>query len=122
MRLIYLFTVIAGVAFVASLVLNPGFTHFLSRLGKTEFYVYIVDPGRRILASATPRSKQKTFVYHLPAIDEQGAQKALTFTSPEQLSLYTYVRLYVSSAGTVTAWEEIPTQQLPQRIKDGQTR
>jgi len=38
------------------------------------------------------------------------------------LSMDTYVRLYVSSAGTVTAWEEIPTQQLPEKIRHGQFR
>ena len=122
MNQIYLIATIAGLAFVASMVLNPSFANLLSRMGKNEFYVYIVEPGKRTLASLKQKTTQKTFVYHLPAIDEHGAQKALTFTSHEQLSMDTYVRLYVSSAGTVTAWEEIPTQQLPEKIRHGQFR
>jgi len=120
MKQIYLIATIAGAAFLASMVLNPSFSNLLKRLGKNEFYVYIVDPGKRTLASLTQKTAQKTFVYHLPGIDEHGAQQALTFTSHEQLSMDTYVRLYVSSTGTVTAWEEIPTQQLPDRIRHGQ--
>ena len=122
MKLTYLLAIIAGTAFFASLVLNPSFGHLLSRMGKHEFYAYVVDPGKRTLASLSAKAGKKRFVYSLPAIDVHGAEKALTFIAPEQLSLDTYVRLYVSSAGTVTAWEEVPTQDLPKRISHGQVR
>lgn len=122
MRKIYLLTTFAGIAFFASMILNPAFGKLLSRLGKREFYVYVVDPGKRTLAKLSSKRQQNIFVYHLPAIDAHGAEKALSFSSHEQLSLDTYVKLYVSSTDIVTAWEEIPTQQLPERIRNGQLR
>lgn len=117
MKRIYALAVIAGTAFFASMILNPAFDGLLKRLGKSEFYVYVVDAGQRSLVG---NLSHQEFVYRVPAMDAHGTEKTLTFTSDKQLSLDTYVRLYVSSADEVTAWEEIPTQELPDRIKHGQ--
>jgi uncharacterized protein (TIGR01655 family) len=112
---------IAGIAFFASLVMHPSFERLVERLGKNQFYVYVVDAGKRTLAGAGAMAHQ-TFLYHVPATDGRGTEKTLTFTSDRQLSLDTYVRLYVSSAGKVTAWEEVPTQELPERMQHDQGR
>lgn len=116
MKRIYVVSLFAGLAFIASMVLNPAFNNTLNRWGKKEFYVYVVDPGKRILPDTIVRH---IYEYRLPAMDEGGSQKTLTFTSDKQLSLDTYLRLYVSSADKVTAWEEVPQQELPDRIKNG---
>lgn len=116
MKRIYALALFAGIAFVASMIFNPAFSDVVKRWGKEEFYVYVVDAGKRILSSPAPRQR---YEYRLPAMDETGMQKTLTFTSDKQLSLDTYVRLYVSSADKVTAWEEVQQQELPDRIKNG---
>ncbi|GEM_PF-1241786 len=119
MKPIYLIASCAGLTFFTSLVMNPSFDRLLERLGKNEFYIYVVDAGKRTLAGAGAMAHQ-SFLYRVPAMDGRGTEKTLTFTSDKQLSLDTYVRLYVSSAGKVTAWEEVPTQELPALMKHGQ--
>src|SRR5450830_1565564 len=116
MKRIYALALFAGGAFVISMVFNPAFHDVVKRWGKQQFYVYVVDPGKRLLPNAVKRQR---YEYQLPAIDKSGAQKTLTFTADKQLSLDTYLRLYVSSADKVTAWEEVPQQELPDRIKNG---
>lgn len=116
MKRIYVLAVIAGIAFIVSTLMNPAFNNSLNRWGKQQFYVYVVDPGKRILPDAVLR---QTYEYHLPAMNEAGAQKSLTFTADKQLALDTFLRLYVTSAGKVTAWEEVPQMELPDRIKNG---
>ena len=116
MKRIYALSLFAGLAFVVSMIFNPGFNAVTKRWGKEEFYVYVVDAGKQTLADSLKRQR---YVYRLPAVDESGAQKTLTFTSDNQLSLDTYLRLYVSSADKVTAWEEVPQHELPERIKNG---
>jgi len=116
MKRIYVLSLLAGVAFAACVLMSPGFNELLKRLGKDEFYVYVLNPGKKILPDAYAGQH---YEYQLPAVGESGAQKTLTFTAAKQLALDTYLRLYVSSAGRVTAWEEVPQQELPDRIKNG---
>lgn len=116
MKRIYALSLLAGIAFVVSMVLNPAFRDVWNRWGKQEFYVYVVDSGKKLLSGNIMRHH---YEYRLPAIAESGLQKTLTFTSDQQLSLDTYLRLYVSSADKVTAWEEVPQKELPDRIKNG---
>jgi uncharacterized protein (TIGR01655 family) len=117
MKPIYALALIAGIAFFSSLIMNPSFDRLLQRLGKKQFYVYVVDAGKRTLDGAVAH---QTFLYHMPAMDDHGTEKTLTFTSDKQLALDTYVRLYVSSKDKVTAWEEIPTQEVSTLLKHGQ--
>ena len=114
MKRMYLTAIVAVVVFVTSMLLNPGFSEVIKRWGKQEFYVYVT--GKRSWSGSPPRQH---FEYQLEGMDEDGVQKTLQFVAPEQLALDTYLRLYVTSAGTVTAWEEIPQQELPERIKNG---
>ncbi len=116
MKRIYVLSLLAGVAFAASVLLSPAFNSLLNRFGKDQFYVYVIDAGKRILPGAVVK---EIYEYRLPAMDESGEQKTLTFTADKQLSLDTYLRLYVSSANKVTAWEEVQQQELPNRIKNG---
>jgi len=116
MKRIYVLSLLAGVAFAVCVLMSPGFNELLKRVGKDEFYVYVVNPGKKTPPQAHVAQR---YEYQLPAVGESGAQKTLTFTASKQLSLDTYLRLYVSSADKVTAWEEIPQQELPDRIKNG---
>ncbi|AKZ63308.1 hypothetical protein F506_12045 [Herbaspirillum hiltneri N3] len=116
MKRIYVLSLLAGVAFAICVVMSPGFNELLKRVGKDEFYVYVIDPGKKILPGAYVRQH---YEYRLPAVGESGVQKTLTFTATKQLSLDTYLRLYVSSADQVTAWEEVQQRELPDRIKNG---
>jgi len=116
MKRIYVLSLLAGIAFAASVLLSPGFNNLLNRMGKDHFYVYVADSGKRIFPDTVVA---QIYEYRLPAVGESGAQKTLTFTATKQLSLDTYLRLYVSSAGQVTAWEEVQQRELPDRIKNG---
>ena len=116
MKRIYVLSLLAGVAFAACVLMSPGFNALLKRVGKDEFYVYVVNPGKKMLSDVHAGTH---YEYRLPAVEENGMQKTLTFTANKQLSLDTYVRLYVSSADQVTAWEEVQQQELPERIKNG---
>lgn len=114
MRLKYLVSiVIVSVIFVYGLstLLHPEFNRYLNRVGKAQYYTVILEDGK-----IDPKASGKiltTFRYRLPAYNANGDKWLLDFSAIKQLRHHAYLRLYVKTNGTVTAWEEVSREQLP---------
>ncbi|MFA2693779.1 YxeA family protein [Bacillus mycoides] len=89
----------------------------LKLYGKGKYYVQIKGEGE---------IKDKTRVYTLPAYDEEGAEKKISFTShkaenDKKLKEDAFLRLYVSEDNDksvdVKSYEEVKKEDLPEKVK-----
>ncbi|EJW18777.1 YxeA family protein [Paenibacillus alvei] len=80
-----------------------------NRDGKQQYYVQTVgDPNEQ-------------GEYTLPAFDENGNEKKLTFMKTgenRKFKEHAFLRVYVKDEERVTAYEEISKDELPDKVKD----
>lgn len=58
------------------------------------------------------------YIYTLAAYDDNGKEKELVFGSSRQLREGAFIRLTVFSMRGVTDWEEVQTEELPERVRE----
>lgn len=78
--------------------------------GKTRYYTRVVNDEVWV-------NHQERYVYTLDAYTDKGKKRSLTFTSSKQLREGAYLELYVARFRGVTYWQEVPYDELPERVK-----
>lgn len=57
-------------------------------------------------------------IYTLAAYDDNGKEKELVFGSSRQLREGAFIRLTVFSLRGVTDWEEVQSEELPEKVRE----
>ncbi len=96
------------------------FTLIIPKFGTAYYYAQIdntrveqIDPERGVInfQGSLPYS------YTLPALDEKGREKDITFSASKELTEGAYIRLTVMPVRGVTAWEEVQYEELPDAVR-----
>ncbi|WP_028391119.1 YxeA family protein [Bacillus cihuensis] len=90
----------------------------LNRLGADEYYTRIEGQGKKIEDKADNGQKYVSYEYELPAYDQEGKKKTLTFTATKQLREKAYLSLFVKDGKGVTSYQEVTKEELPEKAKD----
>ncbi len=108
------------ILFAAALGLICLFTLILAKPGNNYYYTQIdntrieqIDPQGGVInfQGSLPYS------YTLPALDEKGKKKDITFSASKELTEGAYIRLTVKPIRGVTAWEEVQYEELPAAVR-----
>ncbi|MBM7585490.1 uncharacterized protein (TIGR01655 family) [Bacillus pakistanensis] len=101
---------IGGLVFIQNVNLN--------RLGADQYYVQIEGQGKKIEDKSDTGQKYVSYEYELPAFDQEGKPKTLTFTANKQLREKAYLSLFVKDGKGVTSYQEVTKEELPEKAKD----
>lgn len=78
--------------------------------GKTPYYTQVNN-------KEAFKNSDGRYEYNLPAYSTRGEDKVLNFTSSKSLREGAYLELYTTTFRGVTYWQEIPYDDLPERVK-----
>ncbi len=90
----------------------------LNRLGTDSYYVHINEEGEKIESKINTGEVVVRYEYTLPAFDEKGHEKTLTFTSQHQLRPDAYLTLFLKKETEVTSYEEVEEKEVPDKALD----
>ncbi len=95
---------------------------FLSGAGSTYYYTQIDDSKIEQIHSRggviDPQGGMR-YSYTLPAYDEDGDEKEITFGTSRELREGAFIRLKVMPVRGVLEWSEIPYEDLPAAVQSG---
>ncbi|MEK4029980.1 YxeA family protein [Pseudobacillus sp. FSL P4-0506] len=86
-----------------------------NRIGTDKYYTQINGEGSKMEDKGSNGVVYVRYEYELPAYDQDGDKKTLTFTSEKQLREKAYLLLYTKSGKGVTSYQEIPAKELPEK-------
>lgn len=90
----------------------------VNRLGADNYYVQITENGKKIEYKSTNGEKFVSYEYTLPAINEDGKEQNLTFTSNHQLREKAYINLFVKREKEVTSYQEVKKEEIPAKARE----
>lgn len=88
----------------------------LNRVGTDEYYTQINGGGTKLEDKDSEGGIHIRYEYELPAYDEDGNQKTLTFTADKQLRENAYLLLFVKDGKGVTSYQEVTVEELPEKV------
>ncbi|KEF40240.1 conserved hypothetical protein TIGR01655 [Schinkia azotoformans MEV2011] len=89
-----------------------------NRVGADEYYTQINGKGKVIEDKINNGEKIISYEYELPAFDENGRQKTMTFTAQKQLRENAYLLLFVKDNKGVTSYQEVKKDELPKKVSE----
>ncbi|WP_025027867.1 YxeA family protein [Caldalkalibacillus mannanilyticus] len=90
----------------------------INRLGADEYYTQVEGQGERLEDILSSGEIMVRYEYTLPAFNQAGQQKLLTFTAPKQLQEKAYLVLYVKNEKVVTSYQEVNEQEIPEKAAE----
>ena len=87
----------------------------LNRFGAEHYYIQITTDGESEVTVIDTGEKMERFSYQLPAYNEQGDMKEMTFTSHKNLRRDAYLKLFYKESKGVTSYEEVQENDIPEK-------
>lgn len=89
-----------------------------NRLGADQYYTQIIGQGTENKNKANNGAIYVSYEYELPAYNQDGDEKELTFTAQKQLREEAYLKVYVKNGKGVTSYQEVEKSDIPQKASD----
>ena len=88
-------------------------------LGGDSYYTQIINEGTRQIETYDDREDMVYYDYELPAFDENGNEKELSFSSfkARPLKKEAYLKLTWNKNKGVTSFEEVSEKELPKNVQ-----
>lgn len=110
---IIVFVLILGTGFYGMFFLGMGSTYYYTQIDNTKFTEN--SSGGVVDLSGGGGLEN---IYTLTAYDDNGKEREIVFGSSRQLREGAFIRLTVFSMRGVTDWEEVQTEELPERVRE----
>ncbi|MGG3891518.1 YxeA family protein [Metabacillus fastidiosus] len=112
-----------GAIVIAIIVVLIGFVIFIqnvniNRFSADQYYVKISESGNKLEGKTESGQVYVQYEYKLPAFDQSGNEKELTFTAPKELRQNAYLMLYVKNGQEVTSYQEVKEKEIPEKVAD----
>lgn len=87
----------------------------LNRFGAEHYYIQITTDGESEVTVLDNGEKMERFSYELPAYNDKGDVKEMTFTSHKNLRRDAYLQLFYKESKGVTSYEEVQEDAIPEK-------
>lgn len=87
----------------------------VNRLGADSYYLQITESGNEIEGKISTGDVIIRYEYALPAFNEEGNEKALTFRSRHVLRQNAYLELFLKDGKGITSYREVKKKEVPEK-------
>lgn len=91
-----------------------------NRFGKDTFFVEVETPSDVEETTLDNGEVMKRYVYTQTGFTSDGESKEVTFTAGKELREGAYLRLYVKDGDTVTSYDEVSREDVPDSVIQNQ--